>query len=248
VDPALLSTLLSTLAGLGSAACGLLCSAVFLIGFLLFAKRLMSGAAAAGAPGGGADAVARLYAEVLGYEDLGAPPGGTHKRRVVDGVEVHHQTFVEARGTGTAMEQRWWTPGPARLRVHVAERRLADGLQRGARDLAMGRSRSWSPAYPTPLPTGDAALDARFCVYGEDPDHALALAAPPLRAALLACAFVDLRAGDEAVVLEDPFQQGLLDRMGGPMGMARVLRPEGVEVQRRLHEEAAALLIAARRA
>jgi hypothetical protein len=248
MDPALLTSLASTLAGLGSALCGLLCSGVLFIGFVVFALRLMKGAGAASAPGGGAEAVSRLYQEVLAYEDLPAPAGGTHKKRLVDGVEVHHETFVEARGTGTAMEQRWWAPGPARLRVHVAERRLADGLQRGVRDAAMGRSRAWAPAFRTPMPTGDAALDARFRVFADDPDAARALADPALRAALLSCAFVDLRADGEAVVLEDPFQQGLIDRMGGPMGMARVLSPEGVEVQRRLHDEAAALLVAVLRA
>jgi hypothetical protein len=190
--------------------------------------------------------MSRLYAELLGYADLPAPAGGTHKVRRVAGLELHHETFVEAQGTGTAMEQRWWTPGPAALRVHVVERRLAEGLRRGLADLGMGRSRSWSPRWPSAWSTGDAALDARFRVYAATEQEARALREPALRAALLAPPHVDLRCDEERLVLEDPFQEGLLARMGGPMGMGRLLTPTGIEAQRLLHEQVAAVLVALR--
>lgn len=237
----------ATLLPLLVAAAGGLCSLLFFVavagGLFVYLKR--SGALSGGLPGGrpavDVDGIQRMYTDRLGYESQPTgDPAQTHMVRVFDGLEVHLRSDTRDGAMGVNVEYGWSTPAPARFTVHIVEQTVADPSKRMLRDGAMNRHRDFSPRWPTAFPTGSAALDARFRVFA--PDARSAAAAVALEAELLACAHVDLTATPEGSTLSDPFQQGLLARMGGPMGMAGITTPRGIEVQVQLHEDAARLL------
>lgn len=242
-----LAQLLPVVVALLGGLCTLLSVAV-VAGLGLWWLKRSGGLGALGASlGGGAvggidvDGLSRMYTERLGYRSVDTgDPERTHMVREVDGVEVHLTSRTRAGGLSTAVEYQWSSPRSADLQVQVVELSVADPRRRAARNAAMNRSHDFTPRWSTHFPTGDPALDARFRVFAPTADHAASVGRHA--AALLACAHVELTAGPEGIVLSDAFQDGLLARMGGPMGMARVATPAGIAVQVALHEEAAAVI------
>lgn len=253
-----LAGLLPVVVVLASALCGLVSLLAVAVGAYVWLRRSKGtpaqvtskapAPAAARSPrvGGAMDtsALQRMYTETLGYEAIATDdPAFTHMVRQCGAVAVHLESRTVGTGTGTEVSYGWRTPTPSALQVHVLEATVANRLSRAVRDGAMGRHRTVKPMWPQSFPTGDPALDARFVVYA--PSAQAAVAACALREELLALPYVELQAGPDGAVLSDPFQQGLLDRVGGPMGMMRVATPGGIAIQLQLHEEAAALLCGA---
>jgi hypothetical protein len=243
-----MESIVSVVVGLGSAACSLVTLLAFAVGGFFVLRKLGGGGAGAGfGTLGAAPDVAGLqamYTDTLGYvsRDTGRPTT-THMVRTVDGHEIHLETTTERVATGTRVSYVWTTPSPSAHRLHVVERRVAEGLRGALKDEAMGRERGFQPAWPTHFPTGDPELDRRFRVYA--PTAAHAAAARALKAELLALTHVELQADEQGVRLSDPFQENLLAAMGGPMGMARVATAQGIAAQVTLHEAAAALVVGA---
>ncbi len=236
-----IAVLLQVFAALGSVVCSLLGLVVFAVGAWFFVRRM-------GVPGSTIDTTGlqAMYSQTLGYRSIPThDPQRTHMVREVGGDEVHLETHTTQSGAGLRVSYAWSTPRPSNCALHVVERTVADGLTRALRDSMRGRERDFAPAWPTAFATGDAQLDARFRVFAPSAEHAQAALA--LREALLALSYVELRADAQGVHLSDPFQENLLARMGGPMGMARIAEPSGIAAQVTLHEQAAALVLAAAR-
>mgnify|MGYP000624788270 CR=1 FL=1 len=230
------------------AALGGLCAllATLAVGAAAFVFLRRSGALSGGSSAGQVAAVQQMYTDRLGYRSVPTDdPAATHLVRSLHGIEVHLTSHTQAGGLGTTVDYAWRSPSPSGLSVQVVEQRVADTRKRLARDARLNRSTTFTPQWPDAFPTGSPALDARFRVYAPDARRAAEVVA--LEDALLACAHVELTAGPDGITLSDPYQDGLLEWMGGPMGMARVLSPAGIEVQVRLHEAAAALLLACAR-
>jgi hypothetical protein len=238
-----LEAILPILSGLGSAACSLLVFVVFIVAAVVFIKK--SGVSLGGGFGGAAmdtSGLQAMYTDTLGYTSVPSPdPARTHMVRQVDGVSVHLETHTQRTATAIQVSYVWHTETPGGLRVHVVDKSVADRVARAIRDGAMGRERAFQPTWPTAHRTGDLELDQRFTVYAPSP--ADARAAAQLREALLALPFVDVVADDTGVRLSDPFQQNLLERMGGPMGMAKVATAQGIAIQTTLHQQVAALVV-----
>jgi len=226
--------------------CMMLTTVLVAVAGFLFLRKSGALAGGGGVSTGQVAAVQQMYTDRLGYVSKPTEdPAETHMVRTVDGIEVHLTSRTEAGGFGTKMAYAWHSPSPSGLSVQVVEQRVADRAKRLARDARLNRTTTFEPRWPQAFPTGSAALDARFRVFA--PDARRAAEVVVLEAELLACAHVELTAGPDGVVLSDAYQDGLLESMGGPMGMARVMTAAGLDVQVRLHETAAALLVACAR-
>lgn len=157
--------------------------------------------------------------------------------RTFDGVELgwHQVTFVEGR---TRVWSESWriTPTPApRVHLHVSERANLERTSKG-----------WQPAFSTPVTTGDAAFDARFVVYAPEDTPAVraVLATPPVRAALDALSYVDLRVLPDQVVCSDPLDQNLSAVLGEAAGLQGIVNPgRTFMASLPIHDRVAKLLI-----
>jgi hypothetical protein len=159
--------------------------------------------------------------------------------RHVHGVELawHQVTFVEGRKR--VWSESWRiTPSPApRVLFHVSERENLKRTERG-----------WQPSFPTLVSTGDAAFDERFVVYvPEAPlvERATAvLASPPVREALNALTYVDLRVLPDQVVCSDPLDRNLSAIVGELALLAATVDPGGTFLKSLpVHERMAKLLV-----
>lgn len=166
---------------------------------------------------------------------VGGQPYAIHLVRDVHGLEVHWEQFQGERAGAFVVEQSWWAPLRAlpRTPFHVVEASLG---------------RETRPAFPRQIPTGLAAIDGRFVVFGAHDDAVrAALADPALAQHLLGCAHVDLRVVPDAVRLDDPKQANTLAALGGAAGAMRFAQDPAAafEVTVPVHERVAALLRAA---
>lgn len=126
--------------------------------------------------------------------------------------------FSDPKSRVYTMAASWQMVARPRVRVHIAEKSLGGMGQRIAGAITSTK-RCFEPRYTVPIQTGDAGLDGRFQIWGEDPAAvASVLRYPGLREALLAMPEVDLAIGDEGVVLNDPEQKNLRAGMGGTFG------------------------------
>jgi len=236
-----LTELLPILVAAGGSLCTMVVFAGAVVFFFLRMRKL--GALSGGGRSFDVGAVSRMYSETLGYvSQASGDAARTHMVRRFEGIEVHLRTVTKPSGLRTSVEYSWSTPTSSGMQVQVVEQTVADPGKRKRRDSAMNRSRDFTPVWSSSHPTGSPAVDSRFRVFAPDQQHAIAVAA--LEKELLACAHVQLTAGADGVELSDPFQEGLIARMGGPMGMGAIATPKGIAVQVELHNDIARLLLA----
>jgi len=209
-----------------------------------------------GNPAAIAQALTDLYSQRLGYVTVSAPdprqavaagqPARTHMVRRLPEGEIHYESSTEYLGTSTRVSCAWTARvgRPMRVAFQVVNASLAGGAAGAAGDFVMGRSRAFQPAFPQRIASGDAAFDARYALFAPDAGAALAVVmAPEVRSLLDALPVVNVRTTADSVVLDDPFQEMLLGLMGGPMGMAQIATPQGLERQAFLHDTVAQLLL-----
>ncbi len=140
--------------------------------------------------------------------------------RDMNGLVLRHHMTYQHTGSGYSMAAGWSLALPRQPRAgwHIAEKRFGSvGL--AVKEAFTNVETVWSAAYPNRVSSGDPEVDARFQCYATDPGvipHVLAQ--PGFRAALLACAEVDLRVLPDRVSFSDPLQKNLMAGMGGAMG------------------------------
>lgn len=160
---------------------------------------------------------------------------------------IFHQassTTRSGRERTHSFAQSWSTP-PLRLSApfHVVHRELLDPQK------AHGRPTDWQPAFPNTVATGDPEIDQRFVFFTPIPPDRLRsiVLNPRFRAALLGCAYVDLRVLPDRIVFADPVQMNIIHAAGGLSASIPLLSKPGkpFEIGLPVHERVADLLLGA---
>jgi len=149
---------------------------------------------------------------------------GQEWTRDCGGVQVHHFFRRVQQANINCYWCRWSTPlaHAPRIALQVIEKRLVGKLA-GVDNFIENKSYEWRQLLPNPVPLGDAELDKRFLVFGNDPALVrTALGANGVRDLLLACKQVDLSVDAQGVVFSDPFRENILAAVGGGVGVMMV--------------------------
>lgn len=129
----------------------------------------------------------------------------------------------------------------------IVDRALVSSLTSALATAVTGRKRSWKQAYPGPVSTGDAELDARFAVYAPaTTDVPRVLGNQELRERLLATHEVDLVVSPEGLLLSDPEHSNIRAAQGGLTGrLASGMNPGAYLAAIPVHVRVRELLVSA---
>lgn len=173
-----------------------------------------------------------------------------HMVRLFDEQPIHWHCWTRVGGRGFTMGCEWnlQLAQPLRGLFHVAEKSLGSTAA-AVKGFMTSSERTWSPAYPHRVETGDAELDGRFQIYCNDPSAARILTTPEIKSLLLAQAEVDLVVKPNEVQFFDPSQNNLRSAMGGTAGMMKAARDPSKSLMMSLpvHDAISRLLVTAAR-
>ena len=150
---------------------------------------------------------------------------GSNKQYMIrdfHGVQVHwKQKTCQTKSGGWSSSMSWSMAldEPPRIVWQIAEKTLG-GAGKAVKEAFSKVSRQWDPVYSQRIKTGDAEIDKRFRVYGENPEAVIELLQTPgLKQRLLDNAEVDLLVSEDGVVFNDPGHKNIHAAMGGTVGM-----------------------------
>ncbi|MDB4944111.1 MAG: hypothetical protein JWP97_3645 [Labilithrix sp.] len=157
--------------------------------------------------------------------EMQAPPTPGEKIvqyvRNFHGVAILFKQAYTRTENGNAISVSWSTPlrQPPRVPFQVADRSLSS-VGKAVREAFSNMTRNWSARFPHQVQTGNPQFDARFVVYGHDPNAVAMLLQqnPALCAQLLQCVEVDFYVDAQACVFSDPLQKNMNAAMGGMVG------------------------------
>ena len=173
-----------------------------------------------------------------------------HMIRDFHGVQVHWvQAMCQNKRRGWSSSTSWSIEleSPPRVLWQIAEKSLGSA-GKAVKEAFSHVTRQWEPVYSERVKTGDAELDKRFRIYGQDPQAVIAvLQTPGLKDRLLENAEVDLLVSTDGVYFNDPQNKNLHAAMGGTVGMMANAFDvnKGVDLWMPVHDRIAELLVAA---
>jgi hypothetical protein len=164
---------------------------------------------------------AHVHQAMAEAQDRSARDRVTQYVRSFHGLVVQFTQAIVANETGISISASWTVPlqAPARVPFHIADKSLSS-VGKAVREAFSNTSRAWQPRFPHPVMTGIPQLDARFVVYGMDPNAVRAMLQQnqALVAAILQSTEVDLWVDAREAVFSDPLQKNMNAALGGMVG------------------------------
>jgi hypothetical protein len=190
--------------------------------------------------------------------EANAPPPADGNRviqyvRNFHGMPILFEQAYLRTETGNSISASWSTAlrAPPRIPFHIADRSLSS-MGKAVREAFSNMTRTWEPRFPQPVQTGIPQIDARFVVFGFDPNAVRALFSqnPALCQLLLQCVEVDLWIDASSCRFADPLQKNMNAAMGGMVGSMALGFDYGkrMEMSIPVHERMSELLALAVRA
>jgi hypothetical protein len=141
--------------------------------------------------------------------------------RSFHGMPIQFLQSYESTDKGFSIACQWSVPltQPPRIPFHIADKSL-DSVGKAVREAFSNSKRIWSAKHPHRVETGIPQIDARFAVYGQDPNAVrwLLQQNPALIGLLTSCVEVDLFVDAHSATFADPVQKNMNAAMGGMVG------------------------------
>src|SRR5688572_1235290 len=162
------------------------------------------------------------------YADAKNPPAGgyqIHYVRDYHGIRIHYTSENGHRKEGSKTvywySNQWEAevPHTPRVPIHIADKAL-DSVLKATKEAFSNSRRVFSPKCSERVQTGIPEVDAKFIVYGDNPQAVQALFQqnPQLVQLLSGWAELDLSVTQGRAVFADPSQRNMTAAMGGTVG------------------------------
>jgi len=153
---------------------------------------------------------------------------GSHKQHLVrayHGLTMRYQSSYETRQEGgrttTTLSNQWLVdvPHAPRVPVHIADKRL-DSTLKAVGEMFSNSKRVFTPRCSQRVTTGIPEVDAKFVVFGEDPNAVRLMFQqnPALVQMLGGWEEVDVAVTQNGGFFADPMQKNMQAAMGGTIG------------------------------